>query len=264
LIPSFQNSISSNPIKISHLLSHSSGLSGEGVDDLIESGLSREKIIAQIREKVDEADPGKMFSYHNVAYGLIGDLIETTSGYSFEEALKHLLATPLNMNAIGIGFDALMKNEDRAHPHVQHEKDTFVSATQYSTAYYAFPSSAGVHASLEDLTAFLQLYLGKYSHILSAESIQELTTPRIEASHLKSWYPSSHKDKIGEIAYGFGWQLMTFSQRKLICHGGWLDGFVSFLAFMPERDVGIVILTNAECDFASELGLDFFDMLCSY
>lgn len=47
-------------------------------------------------------------------------------------------------------------------------------------------------------------------------------------------------------AYGLGWGLRDYHGRKLIGHSGGLLGFVSRVMLVPEENLGVVILTNAE------------------
>ena len=47
-------------------------------------------------------------------------------------------------------------------------------------------------------------------------------------------------------AYGFGWFLTDYKGRKLIGHTGGVAGFVTRVQLVPEENLGIVVLTNAE------------------
>jgi hypothetical protein len=47
-------------------------------------------------------------------------------------------------------------------------------------------------------------------------------------------------------AYGLGWSLRDYRGRKLVAHTGGVLGFVSRVQLVPEENLGIVVLTNAE------------------
>jgi hypothetical protein len=49
-----------------------------------------------------------------------------------------------------------------------------------------------------------------------------------------------------------GWGLRDYKGRKLVSHSGGVAGFVTRVMLVPEENLGIVILTNAEEDFAFE------------
>jgi CubicO group peptidase (beta-lactamase class C family) len=45
---------------------------------------------------------------------------------------------------------------------------------------------------------------------------------------------------------GLGWVLQDYHGRKLVEHRGEIGGFVSRVMLVPEENLGIVVLTNAE------------------
>jgi hypothetical protein len=50
--------------------------------------------------------------------------------------------------------------------------------------------------------------------------------------------------------YGMGWGLSDYKGRKLVGHSGGVAGFVTRVMLVPEENLGVVILTNAEEGFA--------------
>src|ERR1700682_6780543 len=46
--------------------------------------------------------------------------------------------------------------------------------------------------------------------------------------------------------YALGWGLRDYHGRKLVGHTGGVGGFVSRVMLVPEENLGVVILTNAE------------------
>jgi len=56
--------------------------------------------------------------------------------------------------------------------------------------------------------------------------------------------------KTNFAAYGLGWGLREYHGRKLVGHTGGVAGFVSRVMLVPEENLGVVILTNAEEDGA--------------
>src|SRR5436309_15511304 len=48
----------------------------------------------------------------------------------------------------------------------------------------------------------------------------------------------------GAAGYALGWAVAVWQGHVLIAHTGGIDGFNAFVAFMPERKVGYVLLTN--------------------
>ena len=47
------------------------------------------------------------------------------------------------------------------------------------------------------------------------------------------------------ISYGFGLLNQTYRGRRMIGHGGGINGFASHLAYWPEHDVAIAVVSNS-------------------
>jgi hypothetical protein len=67
----------------------------------------------------------------------------------------------------------------------------------------------------------------------------------VSAANLEeTWKPQVALD--AETSYGLGWIVGEYKGMPLIAHGGNTFGFTSDLAFLPDSDVGIVVLANAQ------------------
>jgi hypothetical protein len=64
------------------------------------------------------------------------------------------------------------------------------------------------------------------------------TVIRLEGP-MERLYPNAHF-----LNYGLGWFLSDYRGRKLVEHGGAIDGMRSAVAMIPEEKLGVVILTN--------------------
>jgi hypothetical protein len=67
--------------------------------------------------------------------------------------------------------------------------------------------------------------------VVSAVSLHETWQPQVPVSD--------------GVSYGLGWFVDSFKSQPMIQHAGNTIGFTADLAFLPESDLGIVILTNA-------------------
>jgi hypothetical protein len=78
--------------------------------------------------------------------------------------------------------------------------------------------------------------------LLSDTVFRELVTPQtITGSGMDTIFPMSHF-----TVYGLGLGMRDYYGRKLVSHGGGIDGMLSTVAFMPEENLGVVVLTNTE------------------
>jgi hypothetical protein len=67
--------------------------------------------------------------------------------------------------------------------------------------------------------------------VVSAENLQVTWTPQVSVT--------------AESSYGLGWIVDDYKGQRMLQHGGNTFGFTSDLAFLPEANLGIVVLTNA-------------------
>jgi hypothetical protein len=49
---------------------------------------------------------------------------------------------------------------------------------------------------------------------------------------------------LGDLAYGMGFFVTSYRGHKFVHHGGNIDGFSALVAFLPQDNIGLVILTN--------------------
>src|SRR3712207_5076184 len=97
--------------------------------------------------------------------------------------------------------------------------------------------------------------------------------PTRRSSDLRSremWTPHVVVAGVGEAAerfnptthfnlYGLGWALNDYQGRKVVSHGGGLDGMISRVALMPEENLGLAVLTNSETPLSNVISNKVFD-----
>jgi beta-lactamase class C len=242
---------------IEHLLNHSSGITYEGFEELIESYVPRKHILKKLEETRPCSMPGETFEYNNVVYGLIEDIMSVMTHKTLDNILQEYLFRPLQMEQACVGLPALLEASNRFFPYMEDDKGELMAAPHYSHSYYIFPASAGVNASINDLISFIQLYLGKYPDIIQKEALSPLITPTINANKSLEFL-GMPREPIQEAWYGLGWLIMNLGGEKVVFHTGYLNGVRNFVGFMPNKGIGIVLLANSERKVASKLGLEFF------
>lgn len=260
-VPNFKVANTKQPIKICHLMSHSTGVPNNGFNERIEAYAPRENIIEKLQKTKAVAQPGKAFVYHNAMYGVVEDVVNSACGKRLDTVIKQELFAPLGMQHASLGFEQMEKAQDKAYPHIPNGRGKYMPAQKYSTSYYAFPAAGGINASVQDLVPFLQLYLGKPSHIVSKITLEQLTHPFVKnPKAVIVW--QAKKGRVTNPSYGLGWHQMNYANKKIVYHQGHLKGFRNFMGYV-EDDVGIIILTNAEKKHASTIALNFFDLYLS-
>lgn len=256
---------------VRHLLSHTTGIPSTGFNALIERGIPAVDVYKEVVATTPDSLPGEKFSYHNVVYSLIGEIIERQSGASFEDVLQTWLFKPLRMTETSSTWDGFNAKTNRASVHCftndneQKGKkgktaSNRVMKVPYRRDYANFPAAAGCSSSIHDMALFLAAILGARPDVVSPHDLSAFIQPLVHTPD--QWHRSlAHRDRITETHYGLGWRTMTFGGHHLVFHAGWIRGITSLISFIPEKKVGIVILQNAELNLPFTLSMQFYDWI---
>ncbi len=219
-------------ITIFHLLTHTSGIpSFTGFSEyhsLEPFAASAEKIVGWFRDKPLDFAPGDKWNYSNSGYVLLGHLIEKISGKSYEAFIRENIFTPLRMEDSGYDSNSAI---------IPHRASGYSPSARgplnTNFIHMSIPFSAGaLYSTTGDLLRWEQgLFGGK---VLSATSLQKMTTP------VKS-------------DYAFGLQVHTVGTRKVIEHGGGIEGFNTHLAYYPEDKLTVAVLANLNGQAPAEI-----------
>jgi CubicO group peptidase (beta-lactamase class C family) len=109
----------SKPIKLSHLLSHTSGLrdwdAAFGLAGMkIEDGISTQRILQfAVDQRSLNFDPGEEEQYSNTGYTLLGEIVARATGQPFAAWLKQNVFDPIGMHDTSLNADygAIVKNK---------------------------------------------------------------------------------------------------------------------------------------------------------
>ena len=251
---SLKDSVNTYRLTIRHILSHTSGLIPHTYDNLIEANQPYRKIVRALKDVPLMGQPGKRYGYQNVVFSLIGDVIESATGTSYETLVRDKLFEPLEMTDASLGWNAYLAKTNRASPHiVQHYT---WKAMDDKKAYYSVLPSAGVNASISDMAQWLRAQMGAKPDIVSTAILQGIHTPRVRTP---GELPRYHwNGRVRNAYYGIGWRIFDYAGYTMITHSGGIEGYLTQLAFIPDLKIGLVVLMNSrKIDF---LLPTFFDM----
>ena len=223
-------------ITIHHLLNHTSGIPNFNELDNFEqtkkkSEFSLDDLIAYFSHELLEFTPGDCYRYTNSGYLVLTKIIETVSGYSYADYLQHLIFEPLGMNDSGY---------DRQEIIWPHRASGYVfTGETYQNADFvdmSWPSGAGgMYSTIEDFYKWEQsLYTDA---ILSKSSREMMFTPKVTIRETEDGKNFDH---------GYGGIICTHYERKLLYHGGGIDGFSTRIARYPNEQVSIIVFSNIE------------------
>ena len=237
-------------LELGHLLSHQTGLPPNAYDNLLEADVPVAEIYPRYRNVKPICPVGKCYSYQNIAYDIIGAAIASVYGMPYAEALRSRIFAPLGMATASADEQGLAASGDYARPHVRDKikgsDDAFGPwrTVKVKPAYYRIPAAGGVNASILDMAIWLKAQMGARPETLPAGVLDLIHAPRVmspaETARIRSTSPRFHAAQ-----YAFGWRLYNYEGAEVIAHAGTVEGYAAQIAFLPEKDVGVVILSNA-------------------
>jgi len=232
-------------ITVRDLLSHRCGLGRRG--DLLWYGqdFGRDEILRRIRFLKPDSSFRSQFGYQNIMFLAAGQIIPAVTGMSYDEFIKERLFKPLEMSRSNTSPNDLVGVDNVAAPHTK--KEGKVTAIPYRNLDNVAPAGS-INSSAAEMARWhrFQLGNGKYAgtQILDPAILQVTHDPHIVmpvTAERKKEYPSNHF-----MAYALGWVLEDYRGRLIIWHNGGIDGMLSHQGFLPEENLGVVVLTNSD------------------
>ncbi len=242
-------------IELSHLLSHTVGLTPNSYDNMIEDGWDLPKILPRFKRLSPICAPGKCYGYQNIAFSLVEPIVEATVDDEFNHLMEERILTPLGMQTASIGMKGYLEKDDKAHPHVNTRRGWY--RTKVKPHYYNVSPAAGVNASIKDMVKWVESYLGWYPEVISPGVIEMVTEKRVRTK--RELYKRQWRPYLEDAHYGLGWRIYDFGEHEIVMHAGGVSGFRSIVSFSEEYGVGLVILMNAESRVIDDLTAQFWD-----
>jgi CubicO group peptidase (beta-lactamase class C family) len=234
-------------ITIRDLLSHRSGLPAYGGDILWWGGdYGRQEIVERVRFVKPRYSFRSTYAYQNIPFIIAGQIIEKVSGKTWDEFVKERILKPLRMNETTTSIKDLTATTNKATPHFLEIETGRVFPIAWRNLDNG-AAAAGLNSNAPEMANWLRLQLneGEFEgrRVVSAKNLRETHSPQTVIPFTN---PSDQpaKLKTNFRAYGLGWQLREYAGYKLVTHGGWTDGQLSLTALIPERKIGVVVLTN--------------------
>lgn len=244
----------SHEMNIRDLLTHRSGM-GLGEGDLLfwpPSTYTRDEIIYKLRFMKPQSSFRSHYAYDNLLYMTAGQIIPAVTGTSWDDYIREHIFSPLGMDHSRVTNAGFKTGDDYAYPHS--EVDGKLQVIPFEVLDNAGPAGS-LQSCAADMAKWVQLQLnrGKFvdrdGRLFTEQRSQEMWSPQTILP-TGDYPPQLARLKPKFADYGFGWFLRDYYGRKLVGHTGGVAGFVSRVMLVPEENLGVVVLTNAEEDGA--------------
>ena len=249
--------LSENPygdaVTIRHLLAQTSGIpnpiplrwahvAGEHRD------FNESAVLAGVLEENPELsfEPGKKYAYSNISYWLLGKIIETASGKSYQEYVKEHILGPLQLEEHEMGF-SIAPGADHAKGYLAKLSflnllKGFLIDTQLvgnyegtwlniNSHYLNGPAFGGLVGSADGFRKFLQDQLGDESVLFSNDT--------------RTLFYSQQKNNAGEsVEMTLGWHVGDLDGIPYYFKEGGGAGYHCEMRVYPEQGIASVIIVN--------------------
>lgn len=244
LFPEFRlgDAETTRSVQIKHLICACTGMPRQDLEWLFEYGkMTPESSMALLATMQPTSKFGELYQYSNLMAAAAGYTAahvlypQMELGAAYDRAMQSYVFDPLGMKATTFDYArALAGNHATAH---SPDVDGKPAKALMSVNYAAIPvrPAGAAWSSVRDMLKYVSMELaeGKLPDgktYISKEPLLERRTPQV----------SIGKDE----TYGMGLEVDTTYGVPVVHHGGDLIGYHSDMMWLPQQNVGAVILTN--------------------
>lgn len=197
-----------------------------------------EKYIRSIYDLELLWNPGSEYSYSNLAYEILGDVIAKASGMSFEAYVRQNILEPLGMSESSFLITEVSK-ENMTSPHVLNlDNAVKVEVNKFYPYNRIHAPSSSLWSSVEELSRYAIANLNK--GILGSFRLLS------DKSYDMMWQPYAKTNKT-ETCVGLSWFMKSYKGVDLIFHTGGDTGYCSNIVLIPKHNAALTFYCN--CDF---------------
>ena len=224
-----------SPVRVLDLLTHRAGFDGEltdvGLDDRLAAAESPNQRLQGDIIRIRPA--GMITSYDNMAWGLLGQIVESIDGIPYAQAITKRIFLPLGMSRSAVGLPSDLANV--ATPY-EVGSDGKPRAKPQIYLRHGWQGAGDISTTAADMTRLLQALLAQGAYpggrLLKAETFKLQTdTSRF------SFHSGVHGTGLG--VYGLG-----NIKGGGFGHGGTIRGFNASLVFLPKHDLAFFAVMN--------------------
>jgi CubicO group peptidase (beta-lactamase class C family) len=229
-------------LTVRDLLSHRSGLA-RGDQLWYATSYDRDEILRRVRFLEPSWSFRSQFGYQNIMYLAAGQLIPALTRKSWDDFIDERIFTPLGMTRSNTSVRALPNVGNVAQPHAEIEDK--VRAIRYRNIDNIGPAGS-INSNALEMAQWVRLQLNggvfQGDTLLSTRVVREMHTPHTIIPTEGSF--GNMAPTANFLTYGLGWILHDYRGRKVVQHGGNIDGMHALVGMLPEEKLGLVVLTN--------------------
>lgn len=238
-------------LTVRDLVTHRVGL--DRADALWElTDLSRDEVLRRQRFLGRIASFRVAFGYNNNMFLAAGQIIPAVTDTSWDDFVRTRILEPLGMRRTRTSTKPLASMDNVATPHAIVDDYQVIPVPWHNIDNIA--PAGSINSSAIEMAQWMRLQLagGTYGgkRLIASKTLAELHEPQTVIPRepwLSTLSPVNHQLMIPGShfsLYGMGWFLQDYRGRKVVIHGGAIDGMRAMVGMVPEERLGVVALTN--------------------
>jgi CubicO group peptidase (beta-lactamase class C family) len=245
-LPDFRmyDPVANEAVTIRDALSHRSGIA-RGELAWLGSGVSRDEVLHRVRFLKPEAPFRSHYSYQNMMFLAAGQAAGKAGGASWDQLVRERIFQPLGMTST-VTTSRALANPNVAAPHgIDH--DTAFVKPPFDAENIA--PAGSILSSAADMAQWLRFQLadgvvgGK--RLVSSAALRETHTPQILMGAGSG--RGGATDSVKRFSsYAMGWMVEDYRNALSWQHGGNTLGMTAAVGMLPEKKVGVVVLSNMQ------------------
>ncbi|NNL29419.1 MAG: serine hydrolase [Gemmatimonadetes bacterium] len=239
-LPDFQlyDDYATENMRVKDLVTHVSGLPRHDVLWFGRS-LTREELFQRLRHLEPTTTFRGRWQYQNLMFMTAGYLVERIAGRSWDDLVAERIFEPLNMTRSNTSVSKTPMAGDFSYPYQL--VDDELKRIPFRNIDNVGPAGS-INSSVEEMVRYIQMNidygLWEGTRILSEGNSKLMQSPQ---SVVTGEMPDP---ELGPSTYGFALRVSSYRGHKWVQHGGGIDGFISAMAWLPNDNIGVMVLSN--------------------
>jgi CubicO group peptidase (beta-lactamase class C family) len=212
------------------LLGHLSGLQREPVGRVWETmdNPDAARLLAELGQADQVLPPHEVFHYSNLAFALLGQVVERLERRPWEEVIRQRILHPLGMTRTG-----LTPPNDRAHGYLVHPFSGVATPEPVADLKATAPMG-GLWSTVADLCRYAAFVAEPDPAVLAPASVATMCRPQVILDP-DAW----------TLGYGLSFGMVRRGNRIYVGHGGAMPGFLTGLRVSRPDRLGAVVWANS-------------------
>ncbi len=226
-------------VRVVAALTHTSGVDGDFFDDFGRGDDAYAKYVDACAKLPSLFAPGAHWSYCNAGFVVLGRIVETMLGTTWDRALRERLLAPIGADSmVTLPEEALRYSTAHGHNIDPALKVTLTPI--WTMARAQAPAGSTPCATVGDLLKFARLHIGGGRAPDGTQVLSEASVSAMQRTQFK--LPELPGPNAG--GWGLGWMLFDWDGRRVIGHDGGTIGQLSSRRLLPDERFAVAALTN--------------------